>query len=139
MELDKLIQDHVEEKLQEISIPHLVSVVIRQKVTSEVSATINGIVKSQLEKLIRDEINSIFDGGEITTDDGYNPPIKYKNFEALMKKTLHDKLNNGYQIKRHVESAVKSAVESLYKDEHKAFSQVFKEFLEQKELLPKAQ
>lgn len=118
MEIDfeSVVERLVSAELREVDIGYMVREVVSSFITSEVRKQISVVVSEQAESLVAAQLSALLDG-EVTTDDGWGKRKHYESFDALFKETLHNNLNNSYEVKKTIDKQVSSRVDALIKQD----------------------
>jgi len=113
MDID--IKDLIKEAIENIDVSSLVRIEIRELITQQVQK----LIDQKASSLIIGEIQNVLNG-KVKTDDGWGKKFEYDSFADLFKKKLLEKMNDSWDIKRNIESIIKSRVDDLFKNEYKS-------------------
>jgi len=135
MDINKIVETHVKNELESISVNGVVHDIIKGMISSEIKSSISNIVKDELKTVISKQVKTVFEGESIVTDDGWGKREEYANFGEMFKREMRNKLNNHYEAKKIVQKTVKEMVDKIYSQESESFFSTFKDYLKEKQIL----
>jgi hypothetical protein len=107
--IEQLLKDQIEQ----VDLQETVRCEIRRLITARAEKTIESMVKDEAAKLVKDAI-AVCLSGVVKTDDGWGKKAEYGCFGDLFKKTVKEKMESSWDIKRNIEDEIKRRVNDLF-------------------------
>jgi hypothetical protein len=117
MNIEKLVEAQVIRELEAMDLRSIIDGQIIKEVRSSFERLLKPKCAEVAQALIENEIEECLDG-EINTDDGWGKKGHYESFSDLFKKTIKEKLNGTWEMKKVIENLVKERCSSLIKGEY---------------------
>lgn len=99
----------LKEKIEEIEIQDIVRNEIKSLISNDVRNAIRDSVRKEVDEIIHEEIKTVLKK-PIQTDDGWGKKVSYPSFEELFKAEFAIRMENNWDMKKAIDSAVKERV-----------------------------
>jgi hypothetical protein len=107
------VEELLKEQIEQIDVQETARCEIRRLIIAKAEKTIVEMVKDEAAKLVKDAIAECLNG-VVKTDDGWGKKAEYGCFGDLFKKTVKEKMESSWDVKRNIEDVIKRRVSDLF-------------------------